>query len=84
MSQYWPTGLVRFLIRRPRSMPDVIRAAWRLRRDAWYRTAPFLPVPDEAYWQFRRATALGNEGRSLTASEVVDAARWAARQPVGR
>ena len=45
---------------------------------------PFLPVPDDAYWDFRRATALGSHGASFSARDVVDAATWAAHQRVVR
>jgi hypothetical protein len=84
MKQFWMPGLVRYLIGHPRSVSNVIRVAWRLRRDGWWRTSPYLPLPYVAYWDFRRTTALGTSASSLSASDVVDAATWAARQWVGK
>jgi hypothetical protein len=62
----------------------VARAAWRLRRDGWWRRAPFLPLPDERYWDFRMSTAYGSSGASPSPRALVEAASWALRQPVGR
>ena len=84
MNRFWPTGLLRYLASHPRAVPAVIRSAWRLRRNDWYRRRPFLPVPDDAYWDFRRATARGSHGASFSARDVVDAATWAAHQRVVR
>ena len=84
MRRYGAPGLVAYLVRHPRAAPDVLRMAWRLRRDGWYRTRPFLPVPDDAYMDFRRTTASGSRADAVAPRDVVDAASWAARQHVGR
>jgi hypothetical protein len=77
-------GLGRHLARRPADAIVLVRAAWRLRRDQWLRSWPFLPLPDVKYWHFRMVTANGDRVDTLSVSSVVDAARWAVAQPVGR
>ncbi len=73
-----------YLMRHPRDVPVVARAAWRLRARAWWRHSPFLPLPDPAYWEFRRSTVNGSSEVAVSASSIVEAARWSARQPGGR
>lgn len=77
-------GLVRHVLGHPTDAVVLARAGWRLRRDHWWRLAPFLPVPDPRYWHFRLMTALGDEGRSLSAREAVAAATWALAQKSAR
>jgi hypothetical protein len=77
-------GLVRYLFQRPALVPIVVRAAWRLRANHWWRRAPFLPLPDERYWNFRMTTATGSAKGRVSAREMVDAARWSSRQRVSR
>lgn len=77
-------GLVRYLLRHPTFVPVVLRAGWRLRVNWWWRRAPFLPLPDHAYWNFRRVTATGSSEGMMSTREVVDAALWSTRQRVGR
>jgi len=76
-------GLARFVAARPSRALTLARAGWRLRRAHWWRHAPFVPVPDERYWEFRRATAFGSQG-SPTPRDLLDAAEWSLRQPRGR
>ncbi len=76
MRELWPKGLSRYLARHPRDIGTVLASAWVLRRNGWWRSRPFLPVPDSQYWQFRRSTANGNNPRELTGEEIVAAARW--------
>jgi hypothetical protein len=78
---WWPKGLTRYLLRHPSGILPVMLAGWRLRRSAWWRRTPFLPLPDPAYWAFRLSTVAGREG-VLEPRAVVEAARWAQRQPV--
>jgi hypothetical protein len=70
--------------RHPRDVPVVARAAWRLRRNAWWRHAPYLPLPSAAYWEFRMVTATGGANATMSARAIVEAARWAGRQPGAR
>ena len=78
-----PKGMVRYLLRHPRDLAPVVVAAWQLRRQSWWRHAPFLPLPAPAYWEFRIATASGTQG-AVEARAAVDAAKWAVRQRQGR
>jgi hypothetical protein len=77
-------GLLSYLLRHPTRVPVVLLAAWRLRARNWWRHAPFLPLPDEAYWNFRLVTAMGSTRATISAREIVDTARWSSRQRVGR
>lgn len=77
-------GLVRYLLQHPSRLPVVLRAGWRLRANKWWRSAPFLPLPDQAYWNFRMMTATGSNEGLMSAREIVDAAVWSSRQRVGR
>jgi hypothetical protein len=76
--------IARYLRRHPSKVPVVIRAGWRLRARQWWRRAPFLPVPSEAYWNFRMVTALGSTSAVLSGREVVEAATWSLHQRVER
>jgi len=76
-------GLARYVATRPSRAIALARAGWRLRVPRWWRRAPFLPLPDQRYWEFRQATAFGATG-SPTPRDLVDAAEWSLRQPGGR
>jgi len=45
----------------------------------WWRRPPFLPSPDERYWQFRMETAYGDTGASPSDEDVVVALLWTRR-----
>lgn len=75
-------GLWRYVVAHPSSLGPLVGAAWRVRRRGWWRRAPFLPVPDERYWEFRVNTAAGRG--TLNTREVVAAARWTVAQRVGK
>lgn len=75
--------LTRHLLLHPSQAPVVVGAAWRLRAVKWWRHAPFLPLPDHAYWNFRVITANGSANRLLSVDDVVTFAQWSRRQRVG-
>ena len=64
-----------------------VGALQRMARRGWWRRAPFLPVPGEAYWRFRLETAYGGgEGAgdaagagALSPADVVAFLRWCQR-----
>ncbi|MGH7582973.1 MAG: hypothetical protein ACREL5_07105 [Gemmatimonadales bacterium] len=60
----------------PRLAIDLLRALWAFRRRAWWRIAPFLPVPDPAYLRWRMYTAYGDERAVPPLADVVRFARW--------
>lgn len=76
--------LARHLLLHPMLAPIIVRAAWRLRATQWWRRAPFLPLPDRAYWNFRLVTANGSTNRSLSVDDVVSFAKWSRLQRVGQ
>jgi len=76
MSEYWADGLGRYVLRHPSSIAPLLLAGWRIRRNGWWRHAPYLPVPDSNYWKFRMNTVLGSAPTRLSAQAVVDAAKW--------
>ena len=76
-------GLARYAMARPSRVVVLARAGWRLRRLGWWRRAPFLPLPDARYWEFRILTAYGPTARP-TPRDLVEAARWSLRQRVGK
>jgi hypothetical protein len=81
---YWTPGLARHLVRHPSHALTLWRAGWRLRREGWWRHAPFLPLPTAEYWAFRLTTVNGNPNLPIDPEAMVDAAKWSLRQPVGR
>ena len=83
MTSYWTRGLGRYLLRHPKDIVKVVRAGLRLRKKDWWRHAPFLPLPDAKYWEFRMSTVNGIDGK-LTPKDVVVAAKWSLQQPVGK
>jgi len=80
----WTRGLGRYLVGHPANAVTLARAGWRLRRNGWMRHAPFLPLPDANYWHFRVVTVIGSGGGTLSPTSMVDAAKWAMVQSVGR
>ena len=83
MSTWWVPGLFRRLWRHPRDAIAVARAAWRLRRNGWWRQSPWLPLPSRDYWDFRLHTAGGSVGE-VSPEDVVSFARWALTQRAAR
>ena len=77
-------GLARHIGRHPGDAVVLARAGWRMRRNRWWRQSPFLPMPDQRYWEFRLATALGDPSGGLSAREAVAAAKWALAQKRGK
>ena len=84
MTTLWPSGTLRHVLRRPHDGVALLRSAWRMRRRYWWRTAPFLPVPDEKYWAFRVSTAYGDADATVSIDDAVAAARWSLRHRPGR
>jgi hypothetical protein len=77
-------ALMRHLLQHPAEVRPLLSAFWRMRAAHWWRRAPFLPLPDRAYWRFRLATATGSPTGSPSAREMVEFAKWSALQRVGR
>jgi hypothetical protein len=77
-------ALARHLAQHPAHTRLLLIALWRMRATNWWRRAPYLPLPDRAYWRFRLATAMGSPTTSPDVREMVEFAKWSALQRVGR
>ena len=66
---------------RPALWGAAFGAVRRMAKRGWWRRAPFLPLPGEAYWQFRLETAYGGDGSDggPTREDVVAYLRWCQR-----
>lgn len=75
----WP-GLIGALALRalvnPRLAIDLLKTGWAFRRRGWWRTAPFVPIPDPAYLRWRMYTAYGDETAVPPVDDIVRFARW--------
>lgn len=60
----------------PRVALDLASLAWSMRRRAWYREPPFLPLPPAEYVRWRMLTAYGDEDAVPPVKDVVRLARW--------
>lgn len=57
---------------------SIVTGAAHVRR-GWWRSAPFLPLPDPAHLAWRRTTAYG-EDRPVSREDLVAFLLWADRQ----
>ena len=60
----------------PRVAWDLVCLAWSMRRRAWYREPPFLPLPPLEYVRWRMYTAYGDENAVPSVEDVIRFARW--------
>jgi hypothetical protein len=60
----------------PQLWPTALAALARLVPRRWWSRAPFLPVPDAAWWAFRMETAYGSPDAVPIAEDVVSYLRW--------
>lgn len=60
----------------PRLGIDLLRTGWAFRRRAWWRRAPYLPIPDRRYLRWRMYTAYGSEDAVPPVDDVIRFARW--------
>jgi hypothetical protein len=75
----WPSlafALTARAVVNPRVALDLVSLAWSMRRRAWYRHAPFLPVPPLEYVRWRMHTAYGDEAAVPPVRDVLRYARW--------
>jgi hypothetical protein len=63
----------------PRVALDLLTLAWAFRRRNWWRRAPFVPLPDAAYLEWRLHTAYGDELTLPPVEDVVRFAQWRRR-----
>src|ERR1051326_668127 len=60
----------------PRLALDLVRTAWAFRRRSWWRTPPWLPLPDREYLPWRMYTAYGDETTVTRRGAVTGLERW--------
>ncbi len=75
----WPALAARLVLRAfvsPRLALDLMRLTWSFRARAWYRHAPFLPLPPRDYLRWRMFTAYGDEDAVPPLEDVVRFAKW--------
>lgn len=65
------------LLRRPWLLPLFLSSAWAFRSRHWYRRAPFLPLPSEAYMRWRLDTAYGDPEADPPVEDLLHFLRWA-------
>jgi hypothetical protein len=77
-SSPYRSGAAHVLVRPGLWWPGLV-IALRFAPRGWWRRAPFTPVPDARYWQFRMETAYGDEDANVPGDELADVLRWARR-----
>jgi len=66
-------------LRRPRMIPNLVRAAWAFRARSWYKRPPFLPLPPRSYLRWRMETAYGDPEAAPPIDELERYLLWTAR-----
>ncbi len=67
----------RALLRHPGLWTTAIRAAFEMAPKHWWRTPPFLPLPDPGWLHFRLVTAYGGDGsQAMGADELITWLEW--------
>jgi hypothetical protein len=69
------------VLRHPSLWPTALGQLWRMTPSRWWRRAPFLPVPDRAYLQFRLHTMYGDDRAAPDSEDVVAYLQWCRRFP---
>jgi hypothetical protein len=78
----WPQFLAALVARalvNPFVARDLLCMSWAFRRRGWWRTPPFLPLPDPRYLEWRLHTAYGDDREVPPVDDVVRFARWRRR-----
>ena len=71
--------MVGLAIRRPRTIPYMLQAAWAFRARGWYRRPPFLPIPPTSYLRWRMETAYGDPDADPSDDEIERYLVWTSR-----
>ena len=74
------TPVVLAVAKRPRIWGEALRASAAMARRNWWRTPPFLPVPDREYVSWRIATAYGSSDTTPSPDDLVAYLEWRRRQ----
>ena len=66
-------------LRRPRTIPHLVRAAWAFRARRRYVRPPFLPLPPASYLRWRLETAYGSAEAQPSDDEMERYLSWTTR-----
>jgi len=69
------------LVAHPVLWATALRQVRVLAVDGWWRRAPFLPLPDKAYLEFRMQTAYGDPDRAPEPADVITYLHWCRAWP---
>ncbi len=61
---------------RPDLWWTALGALQRMAVPGWWRSSPFLPLPDAAWWQFRMVTAYGRPDAVPERADVLSYLEW--------
>jgi hypothetical protein len=69
------------VLARPVLWGTAVRQVWVMAVPGWWRSAPYLPLPDAAYLRFRLQTAYGDPDRDPSPADVVTYLHWCRTWP---
>lgn len=75
-SSWWLLRAGLALARHPSLWATALRQILVLARPGWWRTRPFLPLPDPVYLRFRVQTAYGDPHREPEPADVITYLHW--------
>jgi hypothetical protein len=81
MNAQWMVRAGLVVLQHPSLWVTGLRQMWRLRRNGWWRRAPFLPLPGTAYLRFRMTTAYGDPDQPMEPDDLVTYLRWCRAWP---
>jgi hypothetical protein len=64
------------VLRQPQLWRTAIRQVFRLAPNGWWRRAPFMPLPDARYLQFRMETQYGDTMHRAEQHDLVTYLVW--------
>ena len=64
------------VLRQPQLWLTAIRQTFRLAPNGWWRRAPFMPLPDARYLQFRMETQYGDTMQRAERHDLVTYLAW--------
>jgi hypothetical protein len=67
------------VLRHPSLWPTAVHQLWVLAAPGWWHRAPFLPLPDPEYLEFRLLTQYGDAHHPIEAQDLIDYLRWCRR-----
>lgn len=81
MAAAWVARAGRALAVRPDLWVTALRQIAVLARPRWWKRAPFLPLPDRAYFEFRMQTMYGAPDHAPEPHDVVTYLQWCKAWP---